>query len=107
MGNDDKQWHLSRNVPIAMIFAIFLQTIFFATWLQGMRSDVDHNIQEINALKNGRNGKVDKEVMEQMFIVRDTKIHNMAEDLHELKESNKEILKQLQQLNARLQNNEN
>lgn len=45
MPNDP--WHLSRSVPISLIFAIFCQTVALIWFVATLRNDVDTNKTEI------------------------------------------------------------
>jgi hypothetical protein len=45
MPNDP--WHLSRSVPISLIFAIFCQTVALIWFVATLRNDVDSNSKEI------------------------------------------------------------
>lgn len=45
MPNDP--WHLSRSVPISLIFAIFCQTVALIWFVATLRNDVDSNRTEL------------------------------------------------------------
>lgn len=45
MPNDP--WHLSRSVPVSIIFAIFCQTVALIGFVVTLRNDVDTNKTEI------------------------------------------------------------
>jgi hypothetical protein len=45
--SEDKQWHLSKSVPITFILAICLQTIALIWFVATLRNDVDNNQTEI------------------------------------------------------------
>ena len=45
MPNDP--WHLSRSVPISLIFAIFCQTVALIWFVATLRNDVDSNSKEL------------------------------------------------------------
>lgn len=45
MHNDP--WHLSRSVPISLIFAIFCQTVALIWFVATLRNDVDSNRTDI------------------------------------------------------------
>jgi hypothetical protein len=45
MPNDP--WHLSRSVPISLIFAIFCQTVALIWFVATLRNDVDSNRTDI------------------------------------------------------------
>jgi len=45
-----EHWRLSKNVPIALIIAIGVQTVAIVWWAATIRSDVDRNTVAIEAL---------------------------------------------------------
>lgn len=45
--SEDKQWHLSKSVPVSFIIAIFAQTIALIWFVATLRNDVDNNQTEI------------------------------------------------------------
>lgn len=45
--SEDKQWHLSKSVPVSFIIAIFTQTIALIWFVATLRNDVDVNSTEI------------------------------------------------------------
>jgi hypothetical protein len=45
MPNDP--WHLSRSVPISLIFAIFCQTVALIWFVATLRNDVDANSKDL------------------------------------------------------------
>jgi len=45
--SEDKQWHLSKSVPISFILAIVAQTIALIWFVATLRNDVDVNSTEI------------------------------------------------------------
>ena len=53
MPNDP--WHLSRSVPISLIFAIFCQTVALIWFVATLRNDVDTNRTEIIRLDTRTN----------------------------------------------------
>jgi len=44
---EDKQWHLSKSVPVTFILAIAAQTVALIWFVATLRSDVDMNQQQI------------------------------------------------------------
>lgn len=44
---EDKQWHLSKSVPITFILAIIAQTIALIWFVASLRNDVDNNQQQL------------------------------------------------------------
>lgn len=47
----EQQWHLSRSVPISLIFAIACQTVALIWFVATLRNDVDTNKTEIIKLE--------------------------------------------------------
>ena len=47
----DQEWHLSRSVPISLIFAIACQTVALIWFVATLRNDVDANETEIVKLE--------------------------------------------------------
>ena len=47
----DSDWHMSRSVPISLIFAIACQTIALIWFVATLRNDVDFNRMEIIRLE--------------------------------------------------------
>jgi len=43
----EQDWHLSRSVPISLIFAIACQTVALIWFVATLRNDVDSNKTEI------------------------------------------------------------
>jgi len=44
---DKEHWHLSKNVPIAIILTLALQTVGAAYWVGQLASRVDRNTEQI------------------------------------------------------------
>ena len=44
----NESWHLSKSVPISLIFTILLQTMAFAWFLSDMSSQVERNTMDIS-----------------------------------------------------------
>lgn len=51
MEMSDSNWHMSRSVPISLIFAIACQTIALIWFVATLRNDVDLNRMEIIRLE--------------------------------------------------------
>jgi hypothetical protein len=51
MEMSDADWHMSRSVPISLIFAIACQTIALIWFVATLRNDVDSNRLEIIRLE--------------------------------------------------------
>lgn len=47
----EHEWHLSRSVPISLIFAIACQTVALIWFVATLRNDVDSNKTEIVRLE--------------------------------------------------------
>ena len=47
----EQEWHLSRSVPLSMIFAIACQTVALIWFVATLRNDVDSNKTEIIRLE--------------------------------------------------------
>ena len=49
MSEDDmnKSWHLSKSIPLTLIFAIACQTVALIWFVASLRSDVDSNAREL------------------------------------------------------------
>lgn len=47
----EQEWHLSRSVPISLIFAIACQTVALIWFVATLRNDVDANKTEIIRLE--------------------------------------------------------
>lgn len=50
MSDDDdknKEWHLSKSIPLTLIFAIACQTIALIWFVASLRSDVDNNTKDL------------------------------------------------------------
>jgi len=45
--SEDKQWHLSKSVPITFILAIIAQTIALIWFVATLRNDVDVNKSQL------------------------------------------------------------
>ena len=47
----DSDWHMSRSIPISLIFAIACQTVALIWFVATLRNDVDFNRMEIIRLE--------------------------------------------------------
>lgn len=68
--DDDRQWHLDKKVPVAIILAIGLQTAGAIWWARGLDA-------RISALEKGDEGRV----------AQSTQLNNIAVDIAVLKEN--------------------
>ena len=60
----EHEWHLSRSVPISLIFAIACQTVALIWFVATLRNDVDANKTEIIRLET-RTDKLEQIVQSQ------------------------------------------
>jgi len=60
----EQEWHLSRSVPISLIFAIACQTVALIWFVATLRNDVDANKMELIRLET-RTTKVEEVVQMQ------------------------------------------
>lgn len=51
MPENDKQWRIDKHIPVAFIFAIFLQTAGALWWASKVDSTVDTNAKQIIELQ--------------------------------------------------------
>ena len=50
----DNHWHLDKRVPIAIVFAFILQTVYFTVFLTKLDSRVSENNKHIQLLERDR-----------------------------------------------------
>ena len=43
----NEQWHLSKSVPLSIIFAVVLQTITLVWFIAGLNANVENNSREL------------------------------------------------------------
>lgn len=60
----EQDWHLSRSVPISLIFAIACQTVALIWFVATLRNDVDSNKTELIRLET-RTDKLEQIVQSQ------------------------------------------
>lgn len=46
-GDKNNDWHLSKSIPLTLIFAIACQTVALIWFVASLRSDVDNNAREL------------------------------------------------------------
>lgn len=49
--NEDNSWHLSKSIPLTIIFAIACQTVALIWFVATLRNDVDMNRSNIKRLE--------------------------------------------------------
>ena len=60
-----QHWHLDKKVPIALIFAIFLQAVAVVWWGSGLSSRVETNTTNISTLQTAEQVRIrDERVLE-------------------------------------------
>ena len=84
MPNDP--WHLSRSVPVSIIFAIFCQTIALIGFVVTLRNDVDTNKTEIIRL-DARTTNLEQVVQSQAITL--ARIDENLKSIRELLERSK------------------
>lgn len=45
--SEDTQWHLSRSIPLTLIFAIICQTVALIWFVASLRGDIDNASREL------------------------------------------------------------
>ena len=68
MSGSDRQWHLDKRVPIAIIFAIMAQTASVAWWAARLDSRVGVLEREVAA----------REQFQERLVIVETKIHELS-----------------------------
>ena len=48
---NEEPWHLSKTVPLTMVFAIAMQTVAFIWFISSLNSDVENNTKSISRLE--------------------------------------------------------
>ena len=49
---NEEPWHLSKTVPLTMVFAIAMQTVAFIWFISSLNNDVANNSKEISRLES-------------------------------------------------------
>jgi hypothetical protein len=49
---NEEPWHLSKTVPLTMVFAIAMQTIAFIWFISSLNSDVENNTKNLGRLES-------------------------------------------------------
>lgn len=53
MAENDRNWHLDKRVPVALIFAIMVQTATAVWWAAGQDAMTENHERRLSALENG------------------------------------------------------
>jgi hypothetical protein len=64
MAEQRESWHLSKSVPISLIFALVIQAAAIVWTVSNMSSSIDHNAMEIVRLDT-RTSNLEKSVQDQ------------------------------------------
>lgn len=64
MSNEQEPWHLSRSVPVTLIFAIVFQTVALIWFVASLSNDVDAN-KMINARQDAKIESLERIVQNQ------------------------------------------
>jgi hypothetical protein len=64
MSNEQEPWHLSRGVPVTLIFAIVCQTVALIWFVASLSNDVDAN-KMINARQDAKIESLERVVQNQ------------------------------------------
>lgn len=43
----NEQWHLSKSVPLSIIFAVVVQTVTLVWFIAGLNASIDNNARDI------------------------------------------------------------
>lgn len=63
------RWHIGKEIPLALVVAVIIQTIFFVIWLSNLSSSVGNVTSTLAEFKTERytrdDARRDRELMEQ------------------------------------------
>lgn len=90
-----QSWHLSKNVTLSTLVGIFVLIAGQIYQYGALHQRIDNLEKQIIELKSGKDDKVDKDVVEQMFITRDVQIIELKENIKENQRILREILTKL------------
>ena len=88
-------WHLSKNVTLSTLVGIFVLISGQIYQYGALNQRIDNLETQIVDMKSSKDDKVDKAVVEQMFITRDIQILELKELQ---KENNRLLIEILQKL---------
>jgi len=57
--SEDREWHLSKSVPVTFILAIMLQTAALIWFVATLRNDVDTNALQIERISISHETRID------------------------------------------------
>lgn len=82
---ENEGWHLDKKVPIAIIFALVGQTLFFTYWGSTWKSETDSRLLSLEKYQDATSGQDRRiTILEQQF-------GYIREDLAEIKAQQAEI----------------
>jgi len=58
-GNEPQRWHVGKEIPVALIFAVFLQTMGGTWWLSQLSNKIDTAVARLDEFKAERYTKED------------------------------------------------
>lgn len=65
------RWHVGKEIPIAMVLAVLLQTFLGVAWLSNLSFKIDNAISQLSEFKADRytkeDGKRDRELILQVI----------------------------------------
>ena len=68
----DMRWHIGKEIPLALVGAVILQTIFFAVWLSNLSSSVGTVAMTLAEFRGERytreDARRDRELIEQKIV---------------------------------------
>ena len=99
MPSTDNAWHLSKSVPISLIFAIFMQSVAAVWWA----SSIENRVSEVSKSDDLQTAKIQtvEGVVQGMQVNSATltaQLTSLKEGLDELKQNQHETIDLLRQL---------
>jgi len=98
---DQRQWHLSKSVPIAVLLAFFTQTISFIWYASKLDSRVEANHKMIISHMDNKYEHMPFEEKIQVFVPRvelDSRLLSIERTLKETKDQQAEISKDIKEI---------
>ena len=98
----EESWHLSKGVTISTLFGLCLLVSGQIYQYGALNQKIGDLEMQISDLKQSRELKIDKEVVEHMLITRDVQIIDLKSNINDLKVSTQENQKILRQILMKL-----
>ena len=93
-----ERWHVGKEIPLTLIFAILVQTLLLTSWLSGQLSDIRNNVtfmrERVDELRVERYTRTDAARDQELMQAREQANARAIED-HE---------RRLREIEARLRN---